>query len=58
MSLEAFIRRINSAPLMTETDTPYEKDYGKYMPGEDVIACTYDSADEAEEAILRDVLGE
>lgn len=43
---------------MTKTDMSYEEDYGKYMPGEDVIAVTYDSVDEAEEAILRRVLGE
>lgn len=43
---------------MAKASNTYEEDYGKYMPGEDVIASTYDSADEAEEAILRDVLGE
>ena len=42
---------------MAKASTSYEEDYGKYVPGEDVIAVTYDSADEAEEAILRDVLG-
>ena len=56
--LAALIRPINRAPPMTKTDTSYEEDYGKYMPGEDVIAVTYDSVDEAEEAILRRVLGE
>ena len=37
---------------------PQDGDYGEYMPGEDTIACTYDSADEAEEAVLREILGE
>ena len=32
--------------------------YGEYQPGEDTIACTYDSAEEAEDAVLREILGE
>ena len=37
---------------------PEDDDYGEYLPGEDKIACTYDSAEEAEEAVLREIFGE
>ena len=43
---------------MEKTKSTYEEDYGEYVPGEDDIACTYSSAEAAEEAILRKVLGE
>lgn len=29
------------------------QEYGKYQQGEDVIACTYENADKAVEAILK-----
>ena len=35
-----------------------DDDYGEYLPGEDTIASTYDSAEEAEDAVLREILGE
>ena len=37
---------------------PQDGDYGEYIPCEDTIASTYDPADEAEEAVLREILGE
>ena len=36
---------------------PQDDGYGEYLPGEDKIACTYDSAEEAEDAVLREILG-
>ena len=35
-----------------------DDDYGEYLPGEDKIVATYDSADEAEEAVLREMFEE
>lgn len=43
---------------MKKTKSSYEEDYGEYIPGEDDIADTYSSAEAAEEAILRKILGE
>ena len=37
---------------MANMINPYEEDFGPYDPRDDIIACTYDSPKEAEEALL------
>ena len=37
---------------MATVINPYDEDFGPYDPREDIIACTYDTAKEAEEALL------
>lgn len=39
-----------------ENDTSYSKDFGEYQKDEDEISCTYKSADEAQEAVLKEIL--
>lgn len=46
------------APPGMDSSYAQDDDYGEYLPGEDKIACTYDSAEEAEEAVLREIFGE
>jgi len=36
----------------------HSNDFGEYQKEEDEIACTYKSADEAQEAVLKEILGE
>lgn len=50
--------RATASAGMSKAKSEYEKDYGEYVEGEDEIAHTYSSAEAAEEAILRKVLGE
>ena len=38
------------------SEISYSKDFGEYRKEEDEIACTYKSADEAEDAILKEIL--
>ena len=37
-------------------DSSYTKDFGEYQEGEDEISCTYKSAEDAEDAILKEIL--
>ncbi len=42
---------------MSETSS-YSSDFGEYQKEEDEISCTYKTADEAQEAVLKEILGE
>ena len=39
-----------------ESKTSYSEDFGEYQNDEDEISCTYKSADEAQEAVLKEIL--
>ena len=41
---------------MAKTATSYSKDFGEYQEDEDEISCTYKSAEEAEDALLKEIL--
>ncbi len=40
------------------TETSYSEDFGEYQKEEDEISCTYNSAEEAEDAVLKEILDE
>ena len=37
-------------------NTSYSEDFGEYQKDEDEISCTYKSADDAQEAVLKEIL--